>query len=118
MEIASHLQRTGKLPQLQQLFYSTPAEIANNQLIIAARQQLFPPRVHEDNEITIFTGPGFEFWSPKTIEKVESGGSEEAVYRLSQELTKLGYKVTVYGHPGADRGDHAGVDYLHYYEMN
>ena len=92
--------------------------VANNQIITQMAQSVFPPRTWGDKEIAFFIGPGFEVWSPKTIEEKGSGGSEEAVYRLSKEFTKLGYKVTVYADPGADRGMHDGVDYRNFYEMN
>ncbi len=118
MELAGHLQRTKQFAALQQFFYGLPQEIANNQIIVNAKQQVFPPIKRADNEIALWVGPGFELWSPKTIEEKGSGGSEEAVYRLSKEFAKIGYKVTVYANPGADIGTYDGVEYKNYYEMN
>lgn len=48
-------------------------------------------------EIAIFCGPGWETWSPYDIERKGLGGSETAAIRVSQELSALGYIVTVYG---------------------
>lgn len=118
MQIAEHLQRTKQFSALQQFFYGLPQEIVNNQIITQAKQQIFPPIKRADNEIAMWIGPGFEFWSPKTIEEKGSGGSEEAVYRLSKEFVKLGFKVVVYANPGVDAGTYDGVDYKNYYEMN
>ena len=71
----------------------------------------------EENEIAIVCGPGAEQWSPKSIEK-GLGGSEEAVVYLGQELTKLGWKVTVFANPEAEEGDFDGVLYQNYYKFN
>jgi len=46
------------------------------------------------------------------------GGSEEAVVYMSKELSKLGWKVTVFGDPGADEGEYDGVKYVPYYKFN
>lgn len=48
-------------------------------------------------EIAIYTGPGWEPWSPHDIERRGLGGSETAAVRLAQELSELGYVVTIYG---------------------
>lgn len=52
---------------------------------------------HRRGEIAIYTGPGWEQWSPHDIERRGLGGSETAAIRLAQELSELGYIVTVYG---------------------
>jgi glycosyltransferase involved in cell wall biosynthesis len=54
-------------------------------------------------EIAIYTGPGWETWSPHDIERRGLGGSETAAVRVAQELSELGYVVSVYGEvqPGA-----------------
>jgi SAM-dependent methyltransferase len=48
-------------------------------------------------EIAIYTGPGWAPWSPIDIEKKGLGGSETAAVRLAEELSALGWVVTVYG---------------------
>lgn len=117
-ELAQYLLSTGQKDKVQMLIAALPQEVASNQIMTSFLQHAVPPRVHADNEITIFAGPGFEIWSPKTIEERGSGGSEEAIYRLGKELAHLGWKVTVYASPGADRGTHDGVDYREHYEIN
>jgi hypothetical protein len=78
---------------------------------------MMPPKVWNDNEIAIWCGPGWERWSPKNISK-GIGGSEEAIIYLSKELTKLGWKVTVFADPQDEEGDYEGVKYLPHYSMN
>lgn len=118
MNLINYLHQTKQFTALAQIFYGLPSEIANNQILVQAKQALFPPTKRADNEIAFWVGPGFEIWSPKTIEEKGSGGSEEAVYRLSKEFAKKGYKVVVYANPGADVGVYDGVEYKNYYEMN
>lgn len=48
-------------------------------------------------EVAIFTGPGWERWSPMDILTRGLGGSETAAVRLAEQLDALGYVVTVYG---------------------
>jgi tetratricopeptide (TPR) repeat protein len=103
---------------VQRTAFSLPPVISNNPVIQEMLKKYLPPRLHGNKEVTIYCGPGFEVWNPKTIEETGSGGSEEAVYRLSKELVKQGYKVSVYAEPGDQRGEYDGVNYLHHYEIN
>ncbi|MGH2954878.1 MAG: methyltransferase domain-containing protein [Thermoanaerobaculia bacterium] len=48
-------------------------------------------------DIAIYTGPGWETWSPHDIERRGLGGSETAAVRLAEALSELGWIVTVYG---------------------
>jgi glycosyltransferase involved in cell wall biosynthesis len=57
-------------------------------------------------------------WGPWSLDLGGLGGSEEAVVRLSRELTALGWDVTVYGTPGKKAGDIDGVHWRQYWEIN
>lgn len=48
-------------------------------------------------DVAIYCGHGWESWHPADIEKRGLGGSETAGVRLAEELSELGYVVTVYG---------------------
>lgn len=48
-------------------------------------------------EIAIYTGGAWKQWSPLDIERSGLGGSETAAIRLAQQLSELGFVVTVYG---------------------
>ena len=78
------------------------------------------PKIWGKDEICYFANYGtgsFERWGPSNLE-TGIGGSETAVIRLSKEWAKLGYKVTVYGDPGKEEGEHDGVTWLPYYKFN
>ncbi len=64
-----------------------------------------------------FGNKHFEEWSAKSLDK-GIGGSETAVIELSKQWIKMGYKVTVYGDPGGDKGEIDGVIYLPWYYFN
>lgn len=48
-------------------------------------------------DIAIYTGAAWSPWSPVDIERKGLGGSETAAVRLAEQLSELGYVVTVYG---------------------
>lgn len=115
--LGKYLEKTKELDKLAWLVKSIPADLAPEQFASQMRHKFLPPREHGENEMTILCGPGFEEWSPKSL-KTGLGGSEEAVVYLTQELRKLGWKITVYANPGKEAGDHDGVTYLPHYELN
>ena len=56
-----------------------------------------------------------------TLEKRGLGGSESAVIRMSQELTKIGFDVTVFNDCTSDdsrAGIYNGVNYRPLFELN
>lgn len=102
---------------LAHLVQSIPAELRQEKFASEMRHLFVPPRKWEDNEITILCGPGAGQWSPQSVER-GVGGSEEAVIYLAKELTKKGWKVTVYGNPQNELGEYEGVNYLPWYDCN
>lgn len=116
VKLAYHLRTTKQENKLKALINAIPQEIDNAPALIGLRNEMTPPRVWGSDEVVIYCGPGFEKWSPKNVAK-GIGGSEEAVIYLSQELTKLGWKVTVYADP-EEEGDYDGVTYLPHYYVN
>lgn len=117
VKLASHLNQTSQLEQLEKLVDSIPTEIAGEPAMVNLRNQFTKPKVWADDEVVIYCGPGFEQWSYKSVAK-GVGGSEEAVIHMSEELAKLGWKVYVYGDPQQDAGVHNGVAWLPYYYVN
>lgn len=121
VEICDYLKKSGEQAKIKALLASAPQLIISNPFIMNLYQQNMPPKPWGDKEIAIYCGPGFTNWSPKQLtDPKESfvGGSEEAVIRMSIELQKLGWSVTVYADPGNDEGVHDGVNWLPYYKFN
>lgn len=121
LRIVKQLESTGESDKIKTLLMSAPNSIINNPFLINLWQQYNPAKEWEDKEIAIFCGQGFTPWSPKSLydpKQTFVGGSEEAVIRMSAELQKLGWKVTVYADPAGDEGDYDGVQWLPYYKFN
>jgi glycosyltransferase involved in cell wall biosynthesis len=94
-----------------------PGEIEDTLAMSQIRNKILGEKTWDEKTIAIFCPSSWEDWSPNSLSK-GIGGSEEAVIKIADELSKLGYKVVVYGKPGADRGIHKGVTYLHSHEIN
>lgn len=99
------------------LLASLPEEVQNTVIVDKLRNTYLPPKKWPKGSVVYFCGAGFESWTPKNLSQ-GIGGSETAVIQLSKLWTKAGYKVTVYGNPGADEGEYDGVEYLNYYRFN
>lgn len=120
-QIADYLEKHGEGHKLVPLLQGAPQIAEDTPYIQELTQRVTPPRTWDKDEIMIYCGPGFTDWTPKQLSDPGAsfiGGSEEAVIRMSAELAKLGWKVTVYGSPGKDAGDHEGVNYQPYYKFN
>jgi glycosyltransferase involved in cell wall biosynthesis len=119
--LAKVIEQSGDKHKLAALAEAAPKEIQDNPIISDFIKRVKPPRVWGDKEIAIYCGPGWTVWSPKFYDKKTNeifiGGSEEAVILASRELSKRGYKVTVYGDPG-EEGNYDGVTYLNHFKFN
>lgn len=121
VRLADYLKKTGEYHKVKPLLAATPQIAENTPFIIDLNQKNNPPKYWNDDEIAIYCGPGFTNWSPKRLSDPREafvGGSEEAVIYMSQELAKLGWKITVYADPGQDEGEYDGVKWLPYYKFN
>lgn len=115
--LAGYFQKYDK-NRAAEFFKVLPKDLQHHELIANLKRKVLPPRVHAKNEVTIFCGQiGLEEWAYPSIMR-GIGGSEEAVINMSQELTKLGYKVTVYNICGKMAGEYAGVTYIPFHEIN
>lgn len=121
VQLADALKATGERPKIKALLNAVPKAIENNPFIQKLYQDNIPPAHRDEKDIVIYCGPGFTNWSPQLMKNPKQtfvGGSEEAVIRMSSELARQGWKVTVYGDPGADEGEYEGVLWLPYYKFN
>lgn len=94
-----------------------PANLSDDIRLHAIRNEIATPKTWGKKEIAIVCQFAYETWAdPSAVSGI--GGSEEAVIYLSRELTKAGYKVTVYNKCRELRGTYNGVDYRNEYELN
>lgn len=117
IRLAQYLNERGEIDRIQHLIRAIPREIEEEPIFVGLRRDFTPARKWERNEIAIYCGKGFEPWSPRNLSQ-GIGGSEEAVIYLSNELSRMGWKVTVYGDPQGAEGEYNGVLYLPYFKFN
>lgn len=105
---------------IPKVFEAMPIEMRELPFAQTMYNKYKEPKVWGEKEICYFAnfgGEHFEKWSPHSL-KNGIGGSETAVIELARRWAKDGWKVTVYGDPGAFQGDHEGVIYLPWYKFN
>ncbi len=103
--------------KLDHLVKAIPESLQQEKFASEMKHKFTAPREWKNNEIALICGPGFETWTPKSV-NTGLGGSEEAVVYMSQELAKKGWKVTVYANPGTEAGNYDGVEYRMWHELN
>jgi GT2 family glycosyltransferase len=64
--------------------------------------------------VMIYSGPSWERWSFKSLDEGGIGGSETWVIWLSRELSRLGYRVTVFADTVEQEMCDEEVQWLHY----
>lgn len=101
------------------LLDALPDSVQDSPLVIQARQDNMEPVKWPYKSIAIYCGFGpLGTWGPWSLNEGGTGGSEEAVVRLSQELARLGWRVVVYAMPGTRVGTYDDVEWKHYWEFN
>lgn len=107
------------------LLDNLPESLADSSVVIDTRHQFMKPERWPKRSIAIYVGHGpLGTWSPENLNVGGLGGSEEAVVRLSRELARLGWRVTVFGTPGKQVGldiaiqGEGSVFWKHYWEIN
>lgn len=104
--------------KIKGLLDNLPKDLVDSPVVIGARHSLKEKKVWPKKSIAIYCGNGpLGIWGPWSLEE-GIGGSEEAVIRLSQELAKQGWKVTVYATPGERTGEYGGVVWRQFWEFN
>lgn len=116
MDYYKSIQREDLIPSVVD---SMPTEMKRLPFAVNHFNRYKEPKTWGSNEIcyyATFGGEHFEKWDGDSL-KAGIGGSETAVIRLSEELTNLGWKVTVYGDPLVEKTIN-GVLYKPYYMFN
>jgi tetratricopeptide (TPR) repeat protein len=99
------------------LFKAVDKDVLRDDRIWSLKSRYLPPEKWADNSVVIYCGKAWEDWAPVSVHK-GIGGSEEAVIYLSQELTKLGWDVTVFNSCGELEGEYGGVKYRNFWEFS
>lgn len=112
------LKEAGKKEKAKKLLDSIPDHLADNVVVSTLKKEnqsfKWPKK-----SIAIMTGDtAIDAWGPWSL-KEGIGGSEEAIIRLSRQLSKRGWKVVVFAKPGSNTGlDDSGVMWRNYWDCN
>jgi glycosyltransferase involved in cell wall biosynthesis len=118
VRLVKQLERDNRMDNIPLLLDLLPAELQDSPAILKIRNHYTEPEIWGKKSIAMYVGQGpLGLWGPWSLEE-GVGGSEEAVIRLSKELVKHGWEVTVYGTPGDRAGAYDGVVYKNYWEIN
>ncbi len=85
MDIAEDLQRQGTIEEIG---------VTDDKIIVGAATPLTRPR---RGTVAVWTGYAIGPWHPFDITQRGLGGSETAAVRLAEELSAMGYAVSLYG---------------------
>lgn len=116
-EMIQDLDAKGLQEKIDTLLDGLPPDLENTVYADYLRNEYAKARVWPQKSIVYYAAIDVLEWSPKSLSK-GLGGSEEAIYYLTKEWAKKGYKVTVYTNVGADEGVYEGVEYLNYQRFN
>ena len=105
------------LKKFRALLDSIPPQIGRDERILALKNMVLPPKVWDDKSVVFYCGGAWEDWVDSSVIG-GIGGSEEATIYMSRELTKLGYKVTIFNQCGELAGTYNGIEYRPYYDFN
>ena len=113
------LKESGKTTKIVPFLDLLPQTYGDSPVIVGARQQYTEGKKWPKKSIAIYAGHGpLGEWGPWSLTEGGTGGSEEAIIRLSKELVEMGWRVTVLATPGMRAGTYDGVEWKHYWELN
>jgi len=104
--------------KLRKQLDKVPEKFKFHPAIINIRNVNFPKTTSTGKDLVMFCGYTAEEWTPETIAKKGSGGSEEAAITMAQGLADRGWNVTVYNNCGTEETTHGGVIYKPYMSWN
>lgn len=117
-QLLTKLKADDELARVPSFLASLPSVLQDNPLVASARNHYQKPVTWPAKSIAIVCGTSaLGHWGPWSLQ-TGVGGSEEAVIQLSQQLTALGWQVTVYATPGPKAGTIDDVHWKHYWEFN
>lgn len=104
--------------KLKKALDKIPVKFKYHPMVLRVKNTHFVKTESSEKDLVIFCGFTEEEWTPETIAKKGSGGSEEAIITLAQGLADKGWNVTVYNNCGQEESRHGEVLYKPYMGWN
>lgn len=118
IELASKLRKIKNKVKLKKELDNVPEKFRFHPEILRLRNTNFIKEESSGKDMVIFCGYTAEEWTPASIAKTGSGGSEEAITTVSAGFAKKGWNVIVYNNCGTEESIHEGVTYRPYMSWN
>lgn len=118
VELCSKLMNIKNKATLKKKLDAIPEKFKYHPMVLSIRNNNFVKEISTGKDLVVFCGYTAEEWTPTSIAKKGSGGSEEAVVNLTEGLAKAGWNVTVYNNCGTEESVHNGIAYKPYMGWN
>jgi len=118
VQLIKRLSKIEDKEKLRRELDKIPDEFKSHPGICNLRNINFLKTESSGKDLVIYCGYTQEEWTPDTIKAKGIGGSEEAVYHLSNLLTEKGWNVTVYNNCGHKTQKFGNVTYAPYWTWN
>lgn len=102
VEICSKLKDITDKKELKKELDKIPTKFKFHPMVLMIKNKNFIKETSTGKDLVIFCGYTAEEWTPETIAKKGSGGSEEALITMAQGLADKGWNVTVYNNCGTE----------------
>lgn len=100
VKLCGKLRKITDLKKLKKELDKIPAKFKFHPEVLRIRNTNFVKTESSGRDLVIFCGFTQEEWTPESIAKKGSGGSEEAAITMAQGLANKGWNVTVYNNCG------------------
>ncbi len=94
--IAKALMDSKQEQKILPLLHSFPREMADDEVYLSLAHTYLKPKEWPEKSIAVYCGATAEPWRPGDEDGKGIGGSETAVIKLTQELSRIGWDVTVF----------------------
>ena len=99
-DICENIKKAKTKEEIGKLIDSAPDELRSHPKLVYLKNLHFIKTESSGKDLAIYCYFTEEPFDPDIIQKEGRGGSEEAVYHMSEELSKLGWNITVYANCG------------------
>lgn len=118
LKLAGKLRKITDKVKLKKQLDKVPEKFKFHPEILRIKNTNFIKETSSGKDLVIFCGFTAEEWTPETIAKKGSGGSEEAVITVAQGLADKGWNVTVYNNCGTEEHFYNNITYKPYMSWN
>lgn len=118
LEAVERIRKIKDVAKIKKEIDKLPISIRSHPAIVVLYNRHFQKAESSGRDLVIYCGNTTHTWNPELFITKGFGGSEEAVIHMAEELTRLGWNVTVYNNCGHKALKADGVTYRPFWEWN